>query len=70
MAPPDKTTLGYMDLTIEQLETKHVQYVLWQTRPALSRASNEPIEKFAQYLQLRYRPIHVFTDGDTIWERK
>ena len=69
IAPIEGTTLEYMDMTIAQLEAKRVQYVLWRALPAASKASSEHIERFHRYLQLSYRPVHVFTDGDILWER-
>jgi hypothetical protein len=59
--------LGYVALSIRQLEAKRVQYILWSPRlesPAYSLAV------FHAFLVDYYQPIWRFSDQDEIWERK
>jgi hypothetical protein len=59
--------LGYVGLSIRQLEAKRVQYIMWSPRlqaPAYSLA------EFYHFLVDRYRLVWRFSDQDEIWERK
>jgi hypothetical protein len=59
--------LGYVALSVRQLEAKRVQYIVWSPRlesPAYS------LGEFYDFLVDRYRLIWRFSDQDEIWERK
>jgi len=63
---PGETRLGYVDTSIQQLESRRVQYVLWSPRLELPRY---PLGAFRDYLGNHYQRIWTFPDKDEIWER-
>ena len=69
VALSEGTTDEYVRLTIEQLETKHVRYVLWGAKLNSPKTSNVHVPLLLDYLRLKYKPAHIFPDGDMIWER-
>ena len=59
--------LGYLTLSIRQMEARQVQYVLWSPRldaPAYG------LSLFRNYLDQHYRRVWRFSDADEIWERQ
>ncbi len=69
----DTTPPEYVELTVRQLETENVQYILWS--PALSTSNPVAgpqayhLAPFDQFLQQRYHLVWTFTDLDQVWER-
>jgi hypothetical protein len=59
--------LGYVALSVRQLEAKRVQYIVWSPRLESSAYS---LAVFREFLVDRYRPIWRFSDQDEVWERK
>jgi hypothetical protein len=62
------TRLGYIALSLRQLEAKHVQYIVWS--PQFEGPEHSSVALFHQFLVDHYRPIWSFSDRDEIWERK
>ena len=58
--------LGYVALSIRQLETRHVQYIVWSPRTDLAIYSLAP---FRGFLEEHYRKVWTFSDKDEVWER-
>lgn len=54
--------LGYLGRAMRELDARRVRYVV--ESPAFA------VAEFHEYLQARYRRVHVFADGDEVWERK
>jgi hypothetical protein len=54
--------LGYLALSIRQLEARQVQYIV---EPA-----NYSVPAFREYLATRYRLVWRFSDLDEVWERR
>jgi hypothetical protein len=54
-------------MSIDRLEAKHVQYVLW-SQPADSSRDSVPI--FRNLLEKHYRKAWRFSDGDEVWQRE
>jgi hypothetical protein len=63
---PGETRLGYVDMSIRQLECRRVRYVLWSPRLELPMYS---LGAFRDYLGNHYQRIWTFSDKDEIWER-
>ena len=61
-----ETQLGYVDLSIRQLESRRVRYVLWSP---LLQAPRYALGAFQAYLLSHYRRVHTFPDEDEVWER-
>ena len=64
----------YVDLTIRQLETKPVHYILWPPRlnapdPSYGGEKQYHLAPFRDYLRSHYRLVQSFPDNDEIWER-
>jgi hypothetical protein len=64
----------YVDLTIQQLETKPVRYILWPPRlnfpdPSYGGEQEYHLGPFRDYLRSHYHLVHSFPDNDEIWER-
>lgn len=60
-------------LTIQQLDQKHVPYVLWTSSldsadAALNRA-NDHIAPLREYLHAQYHQVRAFQNGDQFWQR-
>jgi hypothetical protein len=61
---------------IEGLEQSKARYVLWSERSGLGEVNrmhtvqNDHLDPFRSYLQSRYTPVKMFTNGDQIWERR
>jgi hypothetical protein len=68
MTPPE-----YVGSSMRQLDAKAVQYVLWSPRleffvPQKGDADDH-LAAFRAYLEEHYRPVHIFSDADQLWER-
>jgi hypothetical protein len=57
----------FIDLSIRQLATQRVQYIIWAPR---LESPAYPYTKFHDFLADRYHPIWTFPDQDQVWERK
>jgi hypothetical protein len=55
--------------TIEDLDAKRVQYILWIPRFDSEKYSHLDLALLRDYLHSHYTPVRTFSDGDTIWER-
>lgn len=60
--PPD-----YIQLSIQQLEAKRVQYVLWTPR---LESPAYPFAPVHELLVKRYHRVWTFSDGDEVWQRQ
>ena len=62
----------HVELAIQQLEAKKVQFVLWVSRlnDADDPAAWQAITLLRNYLRERYDCAQVFSNGDEIWKRK
>jgi hypothetical protein len=58
--------LGYVALSIRQLEAKQVRYILWSPLLDAPGFSLAPLREF---MEKRYRRIWIFPDQDEVWER-
>jgi hypothetical protein len=68
----DWTRPEYVVLAVRQLEAKRVEYILWSPR---SNGPDDPARHWEDhlgpmrtYLLARYKRVHVFADGDEIWQ--
>jgi hypothetical protein len=64
----------YVDLTIRQLETRPVHYILWPPRlnapnPFYGGEKQYHLGPFRDYLRSHYHLVRSFPDNDEIWER-
>lgn len=73
MLGPVQISPEYIGLAIQQLEAKHVQYILWQPRFDSPDPFYPPeqyhLEPFRDYLRNHYHRLRNFSDQDEIWER-
>ncbi len=67
-----QTRPEYIKLAIQQLEAKQVKFILWspQLDYADDYATEEAIAPLRNYLREKYVRAQVFSDQDTVWERK
>jgi hypothetical protein len=67
-----QTRPEHIKLAIQQLEARHVQFVLWSPRldEADDRPTKDAIAALSDYLRERYVRVHVFSDQDVVWQRK
>jgi len=67
--PVEKLIPDFIPRTIEDLDSKRVQYILWT--PLFDSAKYAPphLARLRDYLHSHYTPVQTFSDGDTIWER-
>ncbi len=68
------TSPQYVELTIQQLETKRVHFILWPPRlnapdPIYGGQEQYHLGPFRDYLQNHYHLVWSFSDNDEIWER-
>jgi hypothetical protein len=71
---PTRVTLPeFVSLTISQIDEKHVKYVLWIPRwTILSSIEDLPdcyLSPFHDYLRNHYVIVHIFLNGDEVWEK-
>jgi hypothetical protein len=59
------TRLGYVESSIQQVESKRVRYVMWSPRLVWHSRG-----EFREFLKNHYRIVHTFADRDEIWERQ
>jgi hypothetical protein len=59
--------LGFVALSIRQLEDKRVQFIVWSPR---LESPSYALAPFRQFLMDHYRPVWRFSDQDEIWELK
>jgi hypothetical protein len=61
-----------MESAIRQLEAKQVHYVLWThhlDEGCEFSACKDDLSPVRAYLTASFRPAHVFSDGDVLWQR-
>ena len=70
----DLTRPEFVTLAIDQLEKKHVRYVLWSpqldSQEPLKSAGTYHLGPFRDFLYGHYQKVWTFSDGDQIWQRK
>jgi len=59
--------LGFEELSIGQLESKPVQYVLWPSRLPDPQVS---LRAFHDFLENHYRKVWTFSDQSEVWQRE
>ena len=63
----------YVELAVRQLEERQVALVLWASRLNSADDQTRPwedhLEPMRRYLLSHYKRVHVFADGDEIWQR-
>ncbi len=69
----DATRPGDIELSVSQMKSKRVKYVLW-SRHLDSRCNHtspcdDYLFPFREYLHKSYTCVHVFPDGDTLWRK-
>ena len=65
--------VGYLDLTLEQIEGKHVKYIIWSRwlpPPEARITGRDPLEPFRVYICAHYAPVQIFANQDVVWQRK
>jgi hypothetical protein len=64
----------YVDLTVQQVERRQVKYILWSQQllllPDPFHYGQDHLDPFRAFLTTRYTRVHVFSDGNEIWERR
>jgi hypothetical protein len=67
------TSPEYVELTIQQLETRRVHYILWPPRldapDAFYGQKQYYLGPFRDYLQTHYHLMWSFSDNEEMWER-
>ena len=70
----DATRPGDIELSVSQMKSKHVEYVLWtkhlDSRCNPGKPCNDYLFLFREYVHKSYTCVHVFPDGDTLWRKK
>jgi Dolichyl-phosphate-mannose-protein mannosyltransferase len=70
----DETRPEYVTRSVDEVETRHVRYILWAPRLNASRDPAHPesyhLTPFRDYMQNHYRQVWVFPDQDQVWERR
>jgi hypothetical protein len=70
----EETRPEYIDLTMRQLDSKQVKYIVWSPRLNTPNDPGRPWEDhlgpFRTYLENRYTRVRSFSDRDELWERK
>ena len=59
--------LGYVALSIRQLEAKRVQYIVWS--PVLNSPMFE-LEPLREFVEVHYHRVWTFPDEDEVWAHK
>jgi Dolichyl-phosphate-mannose-protein mannosyltransferase len=65
----DGMTAEYTARTINQLDTKRVQFILWVPRFDSVKYADPQVMLLRDYLHSNYTLVQTFSDGETIWER-
>jgi hypothetical protein len=65
----DGMTSEYTARTIDELDTKRVQFILWDPRFDSARYAGPQVMLLRDYLHSNYTQVQTFSDGETIWER-
>ena len=64
----------YVALTLQQMERQQVKYILWSQRLLSDSEQHsdgqDSLDPFRTFMTTRYRRVHVFANGDEIWERR
>jgi hypothetical protein len=69
--PTPQTRPEYVRRSIAELDAKEIRYVLWSTLLEDVRVEDglDGVVVLRDYVHERYHRIHVFTDGEQVWER-
>jgi hypothetical protein len=64
----------YVTLAMQQMERHQVKYILWSQR-LLSDSEQysdgqDSLDPFRAFMTTRYKRVHVFANGEEIWERR
>jgi hypothetical protein len=69
-----QTRPEHVERTIQELEVKEVQFVLWSPRlddtNLFDRGTEKVISPLRNYVRERYVRVQIFPDRDELWERK
>jgi hypothetical protein len=65
----DGMTSEYTARTIDQLDSKRVQFILWDPRFDAAKYAGPQVMLLRDYLHSNYTQVQTFSDGETIWER-
>jgi Dolichyl-phosphate-mannose-protein mannosyltransferase len=69
-----QTRPEHIEQTIQQLEAKKVQFVLWPQRlddsDQFDRSTEDTISPLRNYVRVRYTRVQVFADREELWKRK
>ena len=74
VGPFEETRPEMVDRCVQELEARHVRYVLWS--PALNAAPDAQhpegyhLAPLRDYVHARYGMVYRFADSDEIWERR
>jgi hypothetical protein len=62
-----KSRPDFVDLSIQQLDTERVRYIIWSPR---LESPAYPFATFREFLADRYQRVLTFPDQDEVWQRK
>lgn len=73
LLPAEVTRPEFVALTVKQVEASKVKYIFWV--PRWEMAQREALQQdhlgpFREYVKVHYAPVHVFSNGDEILERR
>lgn len=72
LLPTEVSRPEFVSLTVNQLEGSKVKYILWIPKWGAPEVhlQQDHLGPFRDYLKVHYAPVHVFSNGDEIWERQ
>jgi hypothetical protein len=65
----EQTPPEYIERAAQELESKRVHYMLWSRRAEAADTKLVHLGAIREYLNRKYRCVHVFPDGDQVFER-
>jgi len=71
--PNEESRPAYVKRSIEELEAKHVRYILWSPHlnyPDPEYPSADHLAPLRDYLHENYHRVQTFPDQDELWERR
>jgi len=67
---PERLPPEYVALSVQQAQESEVKYILWSPWLNISpQASTDNLQPFRDFMIAHYKPVHVFSNGDEIWQR-
>jgi hypothetical protein len=71
--PNERTRPEWVALTIQQVDEKQVQYILWSPQWSDPVHADSPtsdhLEPLRAYIRTHYTRVHIFSNRDEIWQR-